>query len=184
MPAFWPGATYPDLNLEPPLGLRLIIPESNLQNAIAEVGRNDIASVKWGLKIWVCPSNNPTCNNPIEAGEIDIIFNGVQFLLHVIIGQYYVVKPITLQYNYLEDLNNISELVLDIYFLGSARMLTSTSAYLDSSGKPVTGNNDYLTYYIHLIQGLHVGQIIDYNLPEALKIPLIMVIPRSIKRNK
>mgnify|MGYP001772654992 CR=1 FL=1 len=184
LPIFWPGATYPDLTLKAPLGLKLVIPESNLHNAIAEIGQNGIASVKWGLKIWVCPPNNPTCNNPIEAGEVALVFNGVQFFLQVVIGQYYVTRPVVLQYNYQEDLSNISELILYIYFLGSARLLSSTSAYLDSSGKPVAGKNEYLTYYIELIPELYFGQIADSNLPEALKVPLIMVIPRSTKKNK
>jgi len=184
MPGFAPGLTYPDLDLKAPLGLRVIIPELNLQNAIAEVGQNNIASVKWGLKIWVCPPTNPSCKDPIEAGEVDLIYDGNQFLLQIIIGSYYMTKSATLQYNYPEGMGKISDLILDVYFLGQARMLSCTSAYLDSSGKPVNGNNEYLTYNVLLLHGVNIGQIVDADLPTALKIPLIMVLPRSLLRTQ
>jgi len=184
MPTFAPGLTYPDLDLKAPLGLRVIIPESNLQNAIAEVGQNNIDSVKWGLKIWVCPSANPSCKDPIEAGEVNLIYNGDQFLLQITIGPYYMIKPSTLLYDYPEGPGKISDLILDVYFLGKARILSCTSAYLDSTGKPVNGNNEYLTYYVQLLHGLNIGQIVDADLSTALKIPLIMVLPRSSLRSQ
>jgi len=206
MPVFAPGTTYQNLQLKAPVGLRIVIPKSNLQNAISMVGQNNIATVQWGLQINVCPETNPSCTTPTEAGEVDLIYNGSQFLLQVIIGQYYVATPITLQYEYPEDLSDIEDAIIDIYFqgknltiygnsqqlfnsdmlkeIGSIQQLTSTSAYLNAYGQPISGNNDYLTYNVMLLPVVNVANILEVILPLAVVIPIIAMIPKLLRKSE
>ena len=206
MPVFAPGTSYQNLQLKAPVGLRIVIPKSNLQNAISMVGQNNISAVQWGLQINVCPETNPGCTTPTEAGEVDLIYNGSQFLLQVIIGQYYVSTPITLQYEYPEDLSDIEDAIIDIYFqgknltiygnskqlfnsdmlkeIGSIQQLTSTSAYLNAYEQPISGNNDYLTYNVMLLPVVNVANILELILPLAIIIPIIAMIPKLLRKSE
>jgi len=206
MVVFAPGVSYNNLQIKAPTGLRIVIPKSNIQNAMSQVGTNDISSVQWGLKIYVCPQSNPACSSPTEAGEVDLIYNGSQFLLQLIISNYYASTPITLQYEFPEDLSNITDAIIDVYFdgenltidgnskeifdsdmlktIGSVQQLTSTSAYLNSSGETVSGNNDYLTYNVQILPVADLSKILDIIIPMVLILPVIFMLPKIISKIK
>ena len=215
MPVFAPGTSYTSLNITPPVGLRIIIPKSNIQGALSEIGQTvsvtsgstttteTVAQVLWGLQIAVTSPTSPTAS-PAQALEVDLIYNGQQFLLQIIIGTYYVSSPITLQYNYPINPTQLTDAVIDIYFqgnditiygngqqlfstdmlktIGAIQTLTSDSAYLTSSGSPISGLTNYLTYNVQQLYQINVGQLIDIILPLSAAAIVIGLVPKLLNK--
>jgi len=206
MPVFAPGVAYNNLQLKPPVGLRIFIPEENLQNAMSAIGTNGIAKVKWGLQFYACPTTNTNCTSPTLALETDLVYDGSQFYLQVTIGQYYVSEPITLQYNYPLDPSNLTDAVIDVYFyqkniqiygngklifstdmlqqLGSIQELKSDSEYLNQYNNVVSGNNNYLTFNVQQLPILNVTSIIDIVIPLAVVFSVIAFLPKLLAKVK
>jgi len=206
MPVFAPGVSYTQLQLKPPLGLRTVISKQNIQNAMSLIGTDNITEIKWGLIYYACPTTNTNCSSPSEAIETDLIYNGSQFYLQVTIGTYYVSSPITLQYNYPLNPDNLTDAVIDVYFqgkniqiygngkllfstdmlkdVGSIQQLTSDSAYLNADGETVSGNNDYLTFNVQFLPVLNIAKIIDIIIPIAVVFSIVAFLPRLLSRVK
>jgi len=217
MPVFAPGTSYTNLNITPPVGLRMVIPKSNLQGAMSEIGQTvtvtsgsttttaTVAQALWGLQIYVTPPNAPT-GTPSLGIEVDLIYNGQQFLLQVIIGSYYVTSPITLQYNYPLNPTSLTDAIIDIYFqgndvyiygngqllfntnmlkgIGAIQQLTSDSTYISNTGATISGLTNYLSYNVQQLYVLNVSQILDIVIPLAVVSMILSLLPKVLTKLK
>jgi len=185
----------------------MTIPYDNIQNATALIGQTiqsqQIAGVRWGFYIYVCPQNNPNCSTPVYA--FSVVFRAQQdgYYLEFDPGPFYISNPPILSFKYPVQ-NLTSDVVISITINGDTisisgngqqilsvnmlktfsviKQLSSGCWYFTPDNQQITNiDTNYLSFLVNISTPVNFAQLFSVFIPLIVIVPLIGLLPKIVQ---